>query len=107
MAVEDTVAAEDIKIVVAAAVAATATAATTTTTSMRTKEASTTIKGLHRVSTIKGTTTKASKAVVVTKTIIKDPLKAKAAEESISTQEWEMISAILKWMLGLLGAPIK
>ena len=106
MVVEDAVAAEDIKVAMAAAVAATA--ATTTTATMGIKEvASITIKGLHSISSILGTTAKASKAVVVTKTIIKDPLKAKAAEESISTQEWEMISTILKWMLGLLGAPIK
>ena len=95
MAVEDMLAAEDIKVVVVAEVAATT--ATTTTTIMGIKEAAgTTIKGLHSISIIKGTKTK---MVVVTETIIKDPLKAKAEEESIFTREGEMFSTILKWVL--------
>ena len=73
---------------------------------MQIKEAtSTTIKGLPIISTTKAATTK---AVVATKTvIIKDSLKVKVREESIFTQEGEMISTILKWELEPQGLPTK
>ena len=95
VAVEDAVAVEDTKVVVAAEAVATTTTTTTTISTMEIKGAAS--KGVLVISTTTAVTTK---VVVATKAItIKDPLKVKVREESIFTQEGEMISTILKWAL--------
>ena len=106
VAAEDAVAAEDTRV---AAAAVAVTAATIPTKAIKedlpkAAEDNTTIRGLHNITTIKGTTIK---VLLKASTSTRDPLKAKAAEvESVSTPEGETISTTLKWMLGPMRAPI-
>ena len=114
VAVEDAVAAEDIK----AAAAVVATAATIITTTIPIKETTredplkaaediTIIKGPHSTTTIRGIRTRVDTKPIKASTSIKDPLKAKAAEEeSVSTPEGGTISITLKWVLGPMRVPI-
>ena len=109
VAVEDAVAAEIIKVAAAAVVATADTITTMATTKdlLKVAEANITTKDPLSITTIRGIKTKVDTKAIKASSIIKVPLKSKAAEEeTVSIPVGETISTTLKWMLGPKGVPI-